>query len=114
MVSSDIYELKDPPWAKKKESVVSQKRRRSRHHGKTFDEAVNPELPKTHRRRSRNSGTRRFQHLMKNPEFSKKFWLTTLGTAGAILALLIVWDLFFRYPGAEQKHTPQIYRAVVE
>ncbi len=108
MASSDIYELKDPPWAKKKESAVSQKRRR-RHH-KTFDEAVNPDLPHTHRRRSRNSGTRRFQHLMKNPEFSKKFWLTTLGTAGAILALLIVWDLFFRYPKQSSGYKEEVYR----
>lgn len=114
MASSDIYKVEESPWAKKPDAEVSQKRRRRRHAHKTFDEAVNPDLANTHRRRSRNSGFRRFQHLLKDPDFSKKFWLTTLGTAGAILALLIIWDLFFRYSGPEQEHTPQIYRAVVE
>lgn len=114
MASSDIYDVKENPWAKKPDAAVSQKRRRRRHAGKTFDEAVNPDLANTHRRRSRNSEFRRFQHLMKNPDFSKKFWLITLGSFGLILALLIVWDLFFRYPKPEQEYTPQIYRAVVD
>lgn len=113
MSSSDIYEVKESPWAKKPEDPASQRRRRRRH-GKTFDDAVNKDLSGTHRRRSRNSGFRRFRHLMKNPEFSKKFWLITLGGSGLILTLLIVWDLFFRYPNPETDSTPGIYREVVE
>jgi hypothetical protein len=114
MASSDIYKVEESPWAKKPDAEVSQKRRRRRHAHKTFDEAVNPDISNTHRRRSRNSGFRRFQHLLKNPDFSRKFWLTTLGTAGAILALLIVWDLFFRYPKQTPPQPQGVYRAVVE
>ncbi|MCC7299481.1 MAG: hypothetical protein IT583_00170 [Verrucomicrobia bacterium] len=114
MSSSDIYEVKESPWAKKAEAAVSQQRSRRHRHGKSFDEAVNPDLAHTHRRRSRNSGVRRLQHRLKDPKFSKRFWLSTLGTAGLILVLLIVWDLFFRYPKAPEGQTPGIYRATVK
>jgi hypothetical protein len=103
MATSDIYEVKDPPWAKKPEPS---KKRRHRRHQKTFDEAVNPDISHTHRRRHTNSGVRRFKHLLKKPEFSKKFWLTLLGVPGLILFLLIVWDLFFRYPNPQADSTP--------
>lgn len=111
MASSDIYKMKENPWAKKAEAPP---RRRRHRHGKTFDEAVNPDISHTHRRRSRNSGFRRLQHLLKRPEFSRKFWLTILGTLGLVLTLLIVWDLFFRYPKPQAERTPGVYRAVVE
>jgi hypothetical protein len=111
MASSDIYEVKESPWTKPPEPPKS---RRHRRHRKTFDEAVNPDISNTHRRRSRNSGFRRFQHLMKNPTFNKKFWITTLATAGLILAVLIIWDLFFRYPNRQPDHTQGVYRAIVE
>lgn len=111
MASSDIYEVKESPWAKPPEPPKS---RRHRRHQKTFDEAVSPDISNTHRRRSRNSGFRRFQHLMKNPTFSKKFWITTLTTAGLILAILIVWDLFFRYPNRPPEYKQGVYRAIVE
>lgn len=97
MSSSDIYEVKESPWAKKAESTASQHHRRRRHR-KTYDEAVNPDLTHTHRRRSHNSGFRRLRHRLKDPQFSRKFWIAMLGTAGLILVLLIVWDFFFRYP----------------
>jgi hypothetical protein len=113
MSSSDIYQVKESPWAKKSDSAVSQ-RRRGRRHGKTFDEAVNPDLAHTHRRRSRNSGFRRLQHLMKDRQFSRRFWGITLGTAGLILILLIVWDSFFRYPKPAAEQGKDIYRAVVD
>jgi hypothetical protein len=103
MASSDIYEVKDPPWAKKPEPP---KKRRRRRHQKTFDEAVNPDISHTHRRRHNNSGFRRLRHLLKKPEFSKKFWLTLLGVPGLILFALIVWDLFFRYPNIPAESTP--------
>ncbi len=112
MASSDIYQVKDPQWAKKAETPSRQGRRHRR--SKTFDEAVNPDLPHTHRRRSHNSGFRRFRHLMKNPSFNKKFWIITLGTSALILASLIVWDVFFRYPKTNLNPESQIYRAVVE
>ena len=113
MSTSDIYGIQEPPWAKKPEPP--QKPGRRRRHRKSFDEAVNPDLPNTHRRRSHNSGFRRFQHLLKKPEFSQKFWLATIGTLGLILAVLILWDLFFRYPNpqAQPGHT-QGYRVIVE
>jgi len=111
MASSDIYEVKESPWAKKPEPP---KRRRHRRQSKAFDEAVHPDISHTHRRRSRNSGFRRFQHLLKRPDFSRKFWLTILGTLGLVLALLIVWDLFFRYPKLQPDRTQGVYRAVVE
>ena len=104
MASSDIYEVKEPPWAKKAEPP--KKRRRHHEHQETFDDAVNKDLSATHRRRSHNSGFRRLQHRMKDPAFSKKFWISTLGSAGLILVLLIVWDMFFRYPDPLGKHIP--------
>jgi hypothetical protein len=112
MASSDIYEVKESPWEKKAEP--SQPRSRRRRHRKRFDETTDKNLSGTHRRRSRNSGFRRFQHRMKDPVFSKKFWLVTLGSAGLILLLLIVWDLFFRYPKLPIEQTPGVYRAVVD
>lgn len=114
MASSDIYEVKEPPRAKKTETPVSQQRSRRHRHGKSYDEAVNPDLPNTHRRRSRNSGFRRLQHRLKDPQFSKKFWTITLGSAGLILVLLILWDQFFRYPKPPVGRTSGAYRAVAE
>jgi len=110
MASSDIYEVKEPAWAKK----VAPPQRRHRRHRETFDDAVNKDISGTHRRRSHNSGFRRFRHLMKNPGFNKKFWITTLGTAGLILVLLIVWDLFFRYPKPQSGDMQSTYRTMVE
>ena len=114
MASSDIYNVKESPWAKKPGSPVSQQQRRRRRHSKTFDEAVNPDISHTHRRRSRNSGFRRLQHLLKRPEFSRKFWGAVLGTLGLVLILLVVWDLFLRYPKQKTDSRPEVYRAVVE
>jgi hypothetical protein len=52
---------------------------------------------------------------MKKPEFSKKFWIITLSTAGAILGLLILWDTFFRYPKEPTGSAdPKVYRIGVE
>jgi hypothetical protein len=99
MASSDIYEVKEPAWAKKKAETTASQHHHHRHrHRKTFDETAGTDISGTHRRRSHNSGMRRFRHLMKQPGFSKKFWTLTLGSAGLVLLLLIVWDLFFRYP----------------
>ncbi|MCU0857772.1 MAG: hypothetical protein MUC65_05140 [Pontiellaceae bacterium] len=99
MATSDIYEVKEPPWAKKADTPSPKRSRRHRSHpGKTFDEAVEKDLSNTHRRRSRNSGTRRFRHLMKNPAFAKRFWIIIFGGSGLVLVLLIAWDFFFRYP----------------
>lgn len=114
MASSDIYEVKDLPPAKKTEPSVSQQRSRRRRHGKSFDEAVNPDFPNTHRRRSRNSGFRRLQHRLKDPAFSQKFWTSILGTAGLILILLILWDRFLRYPKHPADQAPDTYRSSVE
>jgi hypothetical protein len=111
MASSDIYEVKESPWAKKPEDDSSQSRRRRRRRSqKTFDEAVNPDFANTHRRRSRNSGFRRFRHRMKNPDFSKKFWIASVSTSVLVLGVLIVWDLFFRYPKPKEEQSPEVYR----
>ena len=112
MSSSDIYEVKEPPWAKKTDPP---KKRYHRRRQETFDEAVNKDLSATHRRRSRNSGFRRLRHrLKKDPAFSKKFWISTLGSAGLILVLLIVWDMFLRYPDPLAKLNPVVPRAGVK
>jgi hypothetical protein len=112
MSSSDIYEVKEPPWAKKAEPP---KKRRRQRRQETFDEVVNRDLSATHRRHSRNSGFRRLRHrLKKYPQFSKKFWISTLGSAGLILVLLIVWDMFFRYPDPLAKPAPAIPPAEVK
>jgi len=95
MSSSDIYGSQDLSGARQKDQPpVSQFRRRS---SKTFDEAVGHDLSGTHRRRNRNTGFRRFQHLMKKPAFNKKFWMISLSVAGLLLASLLLWDLFLRY-----------------
>ena len=104
MASSDIYDVKESPWVKKPEPP---KRRRRKHHIKTFDEAVNPDISHTHRRRSHNSGLRRFRHLLKKPGFSKKFWMTLLGVFAAVIGALVIWDLFFRYPDQPVRNTEE-------
>ncbi|MEI7851729.1 MAG: hypothetical protein WCH86_07840 [Kiritimatiellales bacterium] len=111
MASSDIYELKEPPWAKKAEPP---KKRRRKRRQETFDEVVKKDLSATHRRRSRNSGFRRLRHLLKNPKFSKKFWISILGSAGLVLIMLIVWDLFFRYPKQTVSPAQDVYQPVVK
>jgi hypothetical protein len=111
MASSDIYEANEPPWASKVEPPRKRHRRRRQ---ETFDEAVNKDISKTHCRRSRNSGFRRLRHRLKDPEFSKKFWINILGSAGLILVLLIVWDLFFRYPDPYAKPVPAAARTRVK
>ena len=92
MSSSDIYNVKESPWDQKKNPPVN-RRRRSK---KSLDDAAEQDLSKTHQRRRKNSGFRRFRHLMKKPGFNRRFWTVTLASLGLILALLIVWDLFFR------------------
>jgi hypothetical protein len=111
MASSDIYEIKDPPWLKKPEPP---RRRRRSAHQKTFDETVNPDLAHTHRRRSRNSGFRRLRHRLKDPAFSKTFWTSILGTSALILIVLIVWDRFLRYPKLPTEQIPHTYPSAVE
>jgi hypothetical protein len=89
--------VKESPWADRaNHPSISRRRSGHRRSRKTFD--GENDRSKTKRRRSRNRGFRRFRHLMKNPEFSKKFWIIVLSISGLILAVLIVWDLFFRYP----------------
>jgi hypothetical protein len=113
-MSSDIYEVKESPWAKKTDAAVSQQRNRRRRHGKSFDEAVNPDLPNTHRRRSHNSGFRRLQHRLKDPAFNKTFWISIFGVAVLVLVLLILWDRFLRYPKQSVDELPGIYRVKVQ
>jgi hypothetical protein len=104
MPSSDIYNVKESPWAnQEKTPAVSQRRRRRK---ESFDEAIEKDLSKTHRRRRKNSGFRRFRHLMKKPDFSKKFWITALSIGGAILLAILIWDWFFRYPKPEPEPDP--------
>lgn len=100
MSSSDIYKIKESPWAQqqKKDAQPSSQRRQRRSAGKSFDEAVNKDLSGTHRRRSHNSGFRRFRHQMKKPEYSKRFWIILWSVSGFILLALMAWHLFFRYP----------------
>lgn len=101
--SSDIYNVNEPPWANK---PPARKKRRRHPRVETFDEAVHRDLSLTHLRRSRNSGFRRFRHLMKDSQFSRKFWMISLGVGGVILLVLVLWDLFFRYPGARENAFP--------
>ena len=114
MASSDIYGMKENPWADRTEpQPTSQKTKR---HGasKTFEQAVAHDMSRTHRRRSRNSGIRRFIHLMRKPEFSKKFWMILLGVSGLILLVLIIWDFFFRYPKPKPDYSEDVYQSIVE
>jgi hypothetical protein len=92
MSESDIYTNKQtlPPA----NETAGRSSRRRREKVKSFDETVNDDVRQTHRRRSRNSGLRRFIHLMRKPDFSRNFWAILLGTVGLILALLVLWDRF--------------------
>ena len=115
MASSDIYESKDLPAAKNEDALLtSQRRRRSRRSPQSFDEVINKDVSETHRRRRRNTGARRFRHLMKKPEFNRKFWTITLSTCALILILLLVWDRFFRYSNEKPDYSPDTYRAVIK
>lgn len=102
MPSSDIYKVKESQPLPKAEPASRSSRRR-RHSTESFDEAVNKDLSRTNQRRRKNSGFRRFRHLMKKPEFSKKFWTILFSSAGLILILLVLWDRFLRYPSPEAK-----------
>jgi hypothetical protein len=106
MASSDIYSIKEPPG----QNRPSRRHRRT----KSFDETTQNDVAASHRRRSGNSGFRRFRHLMKKPDFSKKFWTVVMGTLGLILVLLIVWDFFFRYSAPAPDDSQDIYEAVAE
>jgi hypothetical protein len=98
-MSSDIYEVKESPWAEQtKNAPPTSQRRRRRRRQKSFEEATNKEMSQTHQRRSKNFGFRRLRHQLKKPEFSKKFWLISFGVGGSILAILMLWEAFFRYP----------------
>ncbi len=113
MPSSDIYKEKESPRADREESPsVSQRRRR--HRSESFDETVAKDLSQSHRRRRKNSGFRRFLHLLKRPDFSKKFWMTVLSISGAILMALIIWDWFFRYPNPEPEYDGPAYEMEIE
>ena len=112
MPSSDIYKVKDPPWAKKAETPRKSRRRRRR--TESFDDAVNKDVSKTHRRRGKNSGFRRLRHLMKKPDFSKKFWTISLSAGAVLLLLLVIWDWFFRYPGEEPEPVDPAYEVEVQ
>jgi hypothetical protein len=115
MSSTDIYSKKESPWEKAKQQD-SAKSRRKRRRVASFDETVNKDISGTHRRRSKNNGFRRFTHLMKKPEYSKKVWVTTISIFSAILLGLIIWDLFLRYPGSEDELAPEqgVEEAVAE
>ncbi|QHI68805.1 hypothetical protein [Tichowtungia aerotolerans] len=104
MPSTDIYNVKDSPWANAQQDKPSPRKRRRRR-TESFDEVMNKDVSKTHRRRRSNRGFRRFLHLMKKPEFSKKFWTITLSTFGAIMLILLIWDWFFRYPAPEAEYS---------
>ncbi|MBC8206718.1 MAG: hypothetical protein ISR85_01045 [Kiritimatiellales bacterium] len=108
MPSSDIYNVKESPWAKKEETPPEPTRRR-RHSSESFDEAMEKDVSRTNRRRRKNSGFRRFLHLMKKPEFSKRFWTTALSISGVILIVLLIWDFFFRYPDPEAEYSGDAY-----
>ena len=115
MASSDIYESKELSGAKTEDELLaSQRRRRSRRSPQSFDEVINKDVSETHRRRRRNTGLRRFQHLMKKPEFNRKFWTITLSACALILILLLVWDRFFRYSTEKPGYSPDTYRAVIK
>lgn len=93
-MSSDIYGVdQNKPVG----VPMSSRRRRSTKLGTEQD------ISKTHVRRSKNTGFRRLVHLMKKPEFSRKFWISVLSVIGLILAILILWDTFFRYSSKEDE-----------
>ncbi len=97
-MSSDIYEVKESPWAVNAKNPPAASRRQRRHKKTSFDEVTNGDLSKTHRRRRRNGGLRRFRHNMKKKDFSRKFWSALFILGGSILAVITIWDTFFRYP----------------
>ena len=110
MPSSDIYKVKESPQVETPGTArTTSRRRRRRRSVESFDEAVGKDLSRTHQRRRKNSGFRRFRHLMKKPEFSKKFWTIALSVGGLILVLLVLWDLFLRYPGPEEETSESPY-----
>ncbi len=106
MSTSDIYHVKESPWEAKKNPPVNRRRRRS----KRLDEGAKKDLSKTHNRRRKNSGFRRFRHLMKQPDFSRRFWIVSLSTLTLILVSLVIWDRFFRYPPQpDYSNDPNVY-----
>lgn len=109
MPSSDIYHVQESPWEKKQDDPPASRRRRRRSK-EGFDEVTHKDLSKTHRRRRKNSGARRLRHLLKKPDFSRKFWITILVSLGMILILLVIWDRFFRTPDKpDYSKDPSVY-----
>lgn len=112
-MTTDIYGIKDPQWMKKNSPPVSARgSRRSRQ--ESISDPAKRDLSRIRRRRSRNSGLRRFRHLMKRPDFSRRFWITTAVVMILILGALLTWELFFHYPKPEPDYTDDVYHAVVE
>jgi hypothetical protein len=89
MSLSDIYHVKESPWEKKDKPSDSRRRR-----SKRFDETAEKDLSKTHSRRRKNSGFRRVRHLLKKPDFNRKFWTWAVSSLVVVLVALVIWDWF--------------------
>ena len=80
---------------KKEENIPASRQHRQRRRRREESEGAQ-DLSGTKNRRQRNSGFRRFRHLMKRPGFSRNFWIVVLSVCGVGLIALVVWDRFYR------------------
>lgn len=85
MSETDIYKNREAmPRGKKPEK---KKRRRRSESKRAFDDH-------SRKRRSKNSGLRRFLHLSRKTESEKVIWSTTGILAVVLLILIAIWQFF--------------------
>ncbi|RKX47229.1 MAG: hypothetical protein DRP64_01635 [Verrucomicrobia bacterium] len=86
MSDTDIYKSREQSPNTSTASRSGKRRRSSSRH--PFDE-------KDRRRRSKNSGLRRFLHLYRKGENEKHFWRGLLVATVVIMALIAIWQFWY-------------------
>ncbi len=97
MSQTDIYKQREPvPAASDNPRLHKGRRRRSSSH-RSFDEQ------KTPRRRSKNSGIRRWFHLSRKAENEKNVWWGFLIMMVVILGFIAIWQFWFLEQSARKE-----------
>jgi len=106
MSDTDIYKSREQSQHTSNASRSGRRRRSSSHH--PFDE-------KDRRRRSKNSGLRRFLHLYRKGENEKHFWRGLLVAIVVIMILIAIWQFWYmEHVAREQSRQGDMYIPIQE
>ena len=89
MSDTDIYKNREQMPYSNRGPKNARKRRRSSKESRAFDDH-------SRKRRSKNSGVRRWLHLYRKKDNEKVFWWVVLGGIVVIMVLLAVWQFGIR------------------